>query len=49
MNADVHAVGPFLGAFPGEWFCEACEFEGTLDEAIHHAVENQFLVKGAQA
>ena len=41
----IHAVYRIIAA----WFCEACEFEGSQDEAIHHAVENQFLVKGAQA
>lgn len=26
------------------WRCEACDFSGTLKDAVAHAVKNQFVV-----
>lgn len=25
------------------WHCEACDFRGTMEEAIKHTIDNQFV------
>ncbi len=35
----IHAVYPYK---PGAWACEGCDFLGTSEEAIRHAVSSQW-------